>query len=197
MALVFPSEGVARRWDGALQARLRRAPLEAFLRARSIVPAPAGVSQDSDNLARVTVLIVEAGLALYLEEREEGLAFHQRAMVGRAACLVSHTLAELISEPKAWRIAALVSSARLLSPWMGLNAAAVASACSVRQFQKERLRTASSLDGQIAKGACAALNRNDVEIGETVSVCVAAYLNTAEAQNWNRAAVLREQHAGD
>ena len=52
MGIVFPSEAVARRWDGALEARLRRAPLEAFLRARAIVAAPAGVAQDSDAIWR-------------------------------------------------------------------------------------------------------------------------------------------------
>src|SRR5579872_2629783 len=77
MGLVFPSEAVARRWNGALQARLRRAPLEAFLRARSLSPAPRGVAQDSDDVARATVLIVEAGLSFYLAGRPEGLAFRQ------------------------------------------------------------------------------------------------------------------------
>ncbi len=40
MGIVYPSKAVARRWDGALQARLRRAPLEKFLKARGIAPAP-------------------------------------------------------------------------------------------------------------------------------------------------------------
>src|SRR5579859_5075819 len=99
MAIVFPNEAVSRRWDGALEARLRRAPLEAFLRARSLVPAPAGVAQDSDNLVRATVFIVEAGLSLYLADRVDGFAFRQRVLVGHVACLVSRALAELISEP--------------------------------------------------------------------------------------------------
>lgn len=65
MGVVFPSEAVARRWDGALQARLRRAPLETFLRARGTIVAPPGIAQNSDNLARAAVLMVEAGLTLY------------------------------------------------------------------------------------------------------------------------------------
>src|SRR5579862_5214198 len=123
MAIVFPNEAVARRWDGALQARLRRAPLEAFLRARSLVPAPPGIAQDSDDLVRATVLIVEAGLSQYFADREEGLAFRQRAIVGHVACLVSRALVEQFSQPGAWRIVALVSTARVLSGWIGLNAA--------------------------------------------------------------------------
>jgi hypothetical protein len=177
MGIVFPSGAVARRWDGALQARLRRAPLEAFLRARSLVPAPAGVAQDSDNLVRATVWIVEAGLSHYFADCVEGLAFRQRAIVGHVACLVSRALAEQISQPAAWRIVALVSAARLLSPWIGLNAAALASASSARQFHKEFMKSASSLDRRIIESSCAAVNRDGVEAMAEVSASIAARLN--------------------
>jgi hypothetical protein len=197
MGILFPSETVSRRWDGALQARLRRAPLEAFLRARSLVPAPSGVAQDSDNLARVTVCIVEAGLSLYLEDREVGLALHQRAIVGQVGCLVSYALAELISQPTAWRIAALVSSARLLSPWMGLNEAAVASAYSVRRFQKEVMKAASSRDGLIIEAACASVERDDVDSIAAASASIAARFRAADSSGWDLASEdLQELPAG-
>ncbi len=177
MGIVFPSEAVARRWDGALRVRLRRAPLEAFLRARSLVPARAGVAQDSDNLVRATVLIVEAGLSLFFADRVEGLAFRQRAVVGHLACLVSRALAEQISQPEAWRIVALVSTARLLSPWIGLNAAAMASASCVRQFQKDSMKSASCLDIRLCESASSAVNRDGVEAMAEVSANIAARLN--------------------
>src|ERR1700733_5194455 len=88
MGIVYPSKAVARRWDGALQARLRRAPVESFLRARSILPAPTGVSQGSDNLVRTTVFIVQAGLARYVAYREGNLSDHRRSGIATAACLV-------------------------------------------------------------------------------------------------------------
>jgi hypothetical protein len=176
MGIVFPNEAAARRWNGALQARLRRAPLEAFLRARSLVPAPAGVAQDSDNLVRATVLIVEEGLSLYFADRAEGLAFRQRAVLGHVACLVSRALAELISEAGAWRIVALVSAARLLSPWMGLNAAAMASAPSVRRFQREFIRATSPLDRRVWGSACAAVTRGGAEGMADVADSIAARL---------------------
>jgi hypothetical protein len=157
MGIVYPSKAVACRWDGALQARLRRAPLEAFLRARGIVPAARGVAQDSDDLVRATVLIVETGVALYADH-EEALAFRQRAAVGHVACLVSRALAEQIARPDAWRIAALVSAARLLTPWIGLNAAAMASASAARQFQKEVMKGISPLDWRIMQSACDAVS---------------------------------------
>ena len=103
MGIVYPSEKVARRWEGALQARLRRAPLERFLSGRGIAPAPRGISQDSDDLVRATVLIVEAALALHVVDHEKRLVFGQRAVVGHAACLVSRALAEQIAQPGAWR----------------------------------------------------------------------------------------------
>jgi hypothetical protein len=176
MGILFPNEAVARHWDGALQARLRRAPLEAFLKARSQVPAPAGVAQDSDNLTRATVLIVEAGLLLYFDDREEGLAFGQRAVVGRVACLISLALAEQISQPDAWRIGALVSTAQLLTPWIGLNAAAMASGSAARQFEKERTQSVSPLDLQLMKAACNALNQDGTQATAKLSGDIAARL---------------------
>jgi hypothetical protein len=183
MGIVFPSEAVARRWDGALQARLRRAPLEAFLSARSLVPAPAGVSQDSDNLVRATVLIVESGLSLYFADRVEGLAYRERALVGHVACLVGRALAEQISQPAVWRVVALVSTARLLSPWIGLNAAAMTSASSTRRFQKGFMKAASSLDRRIIEGACTAVNRDGLETMAEVSASIAARLNRVDSQD--------------
>ena len=196
MGILFPNEVVARRWDGALQARLRRAPLEEFLRARSLVPAPVGVAQDSDNLVRATVSIVEAGLSLYFADRVEGLAFHQRAIVGHVVCLVSRALAEQISRPDAWRVVALISTARLLRPWVGLHAAAMTSASSTRRFQKEFAKGMWSLDGQIGEGACAAVHRGGVGALAEVSASIAACLNTVNSPVCVGAAEdLRQLHA--
>jgi hypothetical protein len=186
MGIVYPTKAVARRWDGALQARLQRAPLERFLRARGIVPAPRGISQDSDDLARATVLIVEAGLALHFVGRDEGLAFGQRAVVGHVACLVSRALAEQIAQPDAWRIVALVSAARLLSPWTGLNAAAIASASAARQFQKEVKKGISPLDWRIMKSASDAVSGNGLDAMANASANIAARLNAEipSAERW-------------
>jgi hypothetical protein len=180
MGIVYPNKTVARRWDGALQARLRRAPLEAFLKARSLVPALPGVAQDSDNLVRATLLIVETGLSLYLADREEGLAFHQRPVLAHVTCLVSLALAQQISQPDSWRIAALVSAAQLLSPWMGLNAAAMASASAARQFQKEIMKGISPLDWRIMRSACDAVSGTGPDALPKASANIAARLN-AEA----------------
>jgi hypothetical protein len=185
MAIVFPNEAVARRWDGALQARLRRAPLEGFLRARGIVPAPPGVAQDSDNLVRATVLIVEAGLKLYLNDRSEGLAAPPLAIVGRVACLVSRSLAELISQPTVWRIVALVSTAQLLTPWIGLNAAAMMSARSTRHFQ-EGLVEGAPIDAQVGHSATAALVGHGTDAMAEVSAVIAARLSLQSGRDHAR-----------
>jgi hypothetical protein len=176
MGIVYPPRAVASRWDGALQARLRRAPLETFLRARGIVPAARGVSQDSDDLVRATVWIVETGVSLYVADREEALALRQRAGVGHVACLVSRALAEKIEHPDVWRIVALVSTAQLLTPWIGLNAAAVASAAAARQFQKEVMKGISPLDWRIMQSACDAVSGNAGGMTQA-SANVAARLN--------------------
>ena len=158
MGIVYPSRAVARRWNGALQARLRRAPLEAFLRARSVAPSASGVSQGSDDLVRATVLIVEAGITLYGADRQARISFQQLPAVGHVACLVSLALAQQISQPDAWRTAALVSTAQLLSPAIGLDAAAMASATAARQFQKVIAQGISPLDWRIMKSASDAVS---------------------------------------
>lgn len=181
MGIVYPSKAIARRWDGALQARLRRAPLEAFLSARALAPAPAGASQDSDNLVRATVWLVEAGLTVHFVDRTDGLALHQRAVVAQVACLVSLALARQLSQPDAWRIVALVSTARLLSPWIGLTAAAMASASAAREFQKETAQCLLPLDWQIMTSAQDAVSVRDPGAVAKISASIAARLNTAPA----------------
>jgi hypothetical protein len=177
MAIVYPSKAVAARWDGALQARLRRAPLEAFLRGHALEPAPTGTSRDTDNLVRATVCIVEAGLDLYFNQREDGLAFNQRPVVAHVACLVSLALAQQISDPDLWRNAALVSSARLLSPWIGLNAASIVAATVVREFQREIAVGMSPLDWRISKSASEAVSFNKATSMTRAALNIAARLN--------------------
>jgi hypothetical protein len=196
MGIVYPSEAVARRWDGALQTRLRRAPLERFLAARGITAASRGLSQDSDDLVRATVLIVEAGLALYFAD-EEGLAFQQRPVLAHVACLISLALAQQISQPDRWRTVALVSTAKLLSPWMGLNAAAVASACAARQFHQEIAKGISPLDWRIMRSASDAVSGNGCSALAKASANIAARLNAKEASAENCATQgLRELNSG-
>lgn len=62
-----------RRWEGALQARLLRAPLENFLRSQGGTPAALAVLQDSDRLACAAVLILERGVTAFSCDRERAL----------------------------------------------------------------------------------------------------------------------------
>jgi hypothetical protein len=176
MGILFPNEAIARRWDGALQARLCRAPLLEFLRSRAIVPAPAGVAEDTDNLVRATVLMVEAGITEYCSQGQEVLGAPQRIAVGHVACIVSRALAHRISQLQAWRNVALVSTARLLSPWVGLNAAALASASCVREFQKAVPAEESALDARIAQNASCAINAGSAAAMADVAGAIAMSL---------------------
>jgi hypothetical protein len=178
MAVVFPSETIARRWNGALQARLRRAPVEQFLVNRGIVLAPIGSAQDTDNLVRATLFIVEAGLMRYFGEPREQLSEIHCAVVGHVTCVVGSALAQLILAPAAWRTAALVSTARLLGHRIGSTAAAMASASSVRRFQEELLVPASVMDVQIAESASAAI-RETREVSQ-VAVLIAMRIASFE-----------------
>ena len=157
MALIYPCQTKTGHWNGALQARLTRAPLEQFLAAAHVKIAYGG-SRDSDNLARATVCVIDSGLRIYFSDRDEGLAESQHSMIGRLACVVSRTIAAQILQPDAWRIPALLGAAQVLTPWIGLNAAACASASSIHEFT-------ASLTHSSAQQA-------DVETGELVSVAI-------------------------
>lgn len=169
MGVVFPNEAIARRWDGALQARLRRAPLEEFLKKRSLPVAPTGIGQDSDDLARATVFLLEAGISAYCRYRSAALTPRQRSLLGRTACIVSRAAASQILKPEAWRIAALISTAQLLAPWIGLKAAAVEATCAARLFEKHSTRSPSSLDLRLSAAVGHALT-NEPSASEAIAI---------------------------
>jgi hypothetical protein len=181
MTIVFPSEAIARRWNGALQARLRRAPLEEFLRARSLTPAAAGIAQDTDDVIRATVHLVEEGLGLYFRDCKEELSRSQFAFVGYLACGISHSLSTLILQPSAWRIASLVGSARLLSPWIGTNSGALHAAKIVREYETTHLHTPSRFDAYVAGCVSDALSVKAAEAVQRFSAIIARGLALHES----------------
>jgi hypothetical protein len=180
MGLIHPNQSKTAHWNGALQGRLRRAPLEEFLRTRSLKIAD-GAARDCDNLARATVHLIQGGLELYFCHREEGLAESQHGMIGHLACLTTRAVAGLIEEPASWRIAALLGTAQLLSPWIGLNASACASASLVHQFTIRLKEAAAPDDNEITAAVSAVLQRNDRASLLTVAEMIERRLSTATA----------------
>ncbi len=133
MAIVFPDERIAQHWNGALQASLRRAPLEEFLRSRSLKVAPRGPARDSDNISRATLFMLASAVGWRAAEMQ-GLSPTQCAFVGQATCCVCDGLAALIGEARSWRVAALVSVTQLMPPSLRLFAAASVGAVAAREF---------------------------------------------------------------
>jgi len=62
VTVLIPNARIAARWNGALQARLRHAPLERFLRVRGRKWAAIGDARNTDNLASATMLFVAGAL---------------------------------------------------------------------------------------------------------------------------------------
>jgi hypothetical protein len=133
VTLIIPSAKIASHWNGALQARLRQAPLEAYLRSRGQKWVLAGETRLTDNLACATIHTVNAALIGCIEEHRP-LTASQHPGVGQIACAVSSSLALLIQEPTQWRTAALVATARILEKHIGLSAAAHAAAAAARDY---------------------------------------------------------------
>jgi hypothetical protein len=125
VAILVPNAKVAARWHGALESRLRQAPLEAFLRSRGQPCALSGETRITDNIAAAT---------MYFVQRARGTRTDGAAGVGPLVCAVCDGLAALVREPNAWRVAALISTARALAPAMGLGPAADISASAVRDY---------------------------------------------------------------
>jgi hypothetical protein len=136
VTVLIPNKKAAARWNGALQTRLRHAPLEAFLRSRDRKWTLSGEARVTDNLACATIYFVDQGPGACTPEGEGPLDDTHHAAVGQAACAVSHGLAVLIQEVNSWRIAALIATARVLAPHIGPDAAARLSATSARDYAK-------------------------------------------------------------
>jgi hypothetical protein len=149
--IIIPRSDIAARWNGALESRLRRAPLERFLRSRSLPFVAAGAAQGTDNLATATVAMVSTGLQLYGVDRTRGLVERQLVaqqleLVAQIACIISDRLAALIEEPHSWRIASLVSGAQLLKTHVGLTEAARLSAAAARIYETHAIQDESWSD---------------------------------------------------
>ena len=134
MTLLVPKEAIALRWEGALQARLRHAPVEVFLRSRDIKVSAAGPSLLTESLVRATVYVIEQSVQV----TDAPLGEYQQILVCEMACSICEKLASLVCEPNCGRIAALVSAAQLLSRGIGLKAAAFRAAAAAREFWKKR-----------------------------------------------------------
>jgi hypothetical protein len=88
------------------------------------------------------------------------MATSQLVVVGHCACIVSRAAAAAIREPT-WRIPALLSTALLLSPWIGLNAAACGSATAVHDFENRLHHISMTDDIPLSARVTAAVVHND------------------------------------
>ncbi|HLZ97651.1 MAG TPA: hypothetical protein VKP66_06845 [Steroidobacteraceae bacterium] len=95
-----------------------------------------GEARISDNLACATIYFVDQALKACTPDGDGLLDASHHAAVGQAACAVSHGLALLIQEPNSWRIAALIGTARILTPHIGPDASAHLSATCARDYAK-------------------------------------------------------------
>jgi len=136
VTVLIPNKKVAARWNGALETRLRHAPLESFLRSRGRKWVLSGEARVSDNLACATIYFVDQALTACTPGGNGVLDAAHHAAVGQAACAVSHGLALLIQEANSWRIAALIGTARILAQHIGPDAAAHLSATCARDYAK-------------------------------------------------------------
>jgi hypothetical protein len=130
--------------------------------------------------------MVESGLLQYGSAHGQPLHEVGHAAVAHVACVVSRALAAGISEPAAWRVAALVSAAQLLRPHIGINAAALASASLVRSYERGLTRPMRSLDEEITKSVYVVLSNNCAAAGAQTAALVAASLALDDTEDPRR-----------
>ena len=135
MTILNSSAKAAARWNGALAARLRHAPLETFMRSQDQKWVLSGESRVTDNLACATLYFMQAAVNSCPAGECFALGGRQTEL-GQLICTVSQGIATLIREPTSWRIAALVATARVLAPHIGIDAAAHAAAAAARAHSK-------------------------------------------------------------
>jgi len=129
MSIVYPSEEISRRWNGALERRLRQSPLDAFLSAHQIKLAPSGPARISDNLSLATICLVQS-----ISRELDTTVVPEDSFEGALACAVCHGMAAEIGEISEWRVAALVSASHVLTPRWGKAIAARLSAAAVHEY---------------------------------------------------------------
>jgi hypothetical protein len=172
MALVIPNPAISAHWSGALETRLRRRPLEAFLRSRQLGYATEGISRDTDNVARASTYLIGAALSLYAEQYDERLIAAQQLIAAQAICSASDGVARLIGEPSCWRVAALVGAGRLLSSQMGVNAAAHLAASAVHHYSMALTGPGQHFVFDIRQSVAEAVQTNqEAKIASVVAEC--------------------------
>jgi hypothetical protein len=172
MALITPNSTILAHWTGALQCRLRRSPLEAFLRSRRLEFATDGITRDADNLATASTYLVGAALSLYGQYGER-LNPAQQLITARAICSASDGLARLIGEPSCWRVAALVGAGRLLSSQMGISAAAQLAASAVHDYSLALTGPGKNFGCDIGQSAAEAVQTNHkTKVASVVAKCL-------------------------
>ncbi len=178
MKILIPGSDIAARWNGALELRLRRAPLERFLRSRSLPFAATGPAQVTDNVATATLEVVSSGVQLCDIGAHRSLGDRQLEGVALIACVISDQLCTLIQEPQAWRIAALISGAALLKTHVALEEAAQLSATAVRTYEARTTQEVSC--SEIGEYSARAVAENDDSSYRAACSAIAQSLNAGE-----------------
>ncbi len=184
MTILIPNAKISSRWNGALQGRLRQAPLEQFLRSRGAKWMTTGETRITDNLASATIDLVGTAISACAEQSPRVLAPTVHALVGRSACAVSSALALLIQEPNYWRTGSLVATARLLEKHIGLSAAAHLAAAAAREYSLDVGN--GSVDAQtmlIGRAARTAVETNsEADASHAVRLIMQRFLAAAAAK---------------
>jgi len=183
VTVIIPNAKIASRWNGALQARLKSAPLEAFLRSHGQKWVASGETRMTDNLACATIYLVGGGIGARGEGAPQTLSEAEHPAVGQLSCAVAADLALMIQEPTYWRTAALVATARILEKYIGLSAAAHVAAAAARDYSTDvNAGTLNAEIATIARAVRGAVEDNADEQAAQVVHMIAEHLTSVSAR---------------
>jgi hypothetical protein len=134
MSVVYPVSARVAHWTGALQRRLKQAPLECFVRMHAPAAFEAQGFNVPDALVIATGIVLNEALTTYTAQHGAALNEPQCWVIGCACAAVCDGFTAGIEQPEEWLLAALQSAQLLLIPPLGPAVAAQCSSLSVQNY---------------------------------------------------------------
>ena len=177
--LLVPGAKVASYWDGALHSRLKRAPLERFLRSHKRHCDLKTSDAITESVVRACLIIIEPVVPHRGRDWRSLLHPGYFDALGEVVSRMSQALSELIQERKLWRVASLIGVARLLTPNLGVDMAAAAAAAAVAPTLSQQ-RPAMFEESVGLHAAAAVSSGTDEDLNEARALVLRGFAGIAE-----------------
>jgi hypothetical protein len=172
MSVVVPVGARVAHWTGALQRRLKQAPLECFVRMHAPIALESKGFNVPDALVAAADFILNEALLTYTTQHGTALNEPQCWVIGCACAALCDGFTAGIEQPEEWLPAALQSAQTLLIPPLGPALAMQCAMLSVQNYLDSR----EALQGPREFGAMCRAATYAMTIGTPAALKVATQL---------------------